>query len=161
MTLERTIAFIILCIAMAYGYAAFFTMDALLPPFMQRNPVWPSTFPKIIAVFSILAALLILLGVEKTPEAQNSEGDMTFSKIGSYDWPQALGLLGLMVFYALALRPIGFLLATFLFLFLGAMILGERRFIPLVLISAISAASVWYLVEGVLGIYLRPLPWFL
>jgi putative tricarboxylic transport membrane protein len=25
-------------------------MDQLLPPFMQRNPVWPSTFPKVLAV---------------------------------------------------------------------------------------------------------------
>ena len=44
MALDRWIALIILGIALAYGYAAFFTMDQLLPPFMQRNPIWPSTF---------------------------------------------------------------------------------------------------------------------
>jgi hypothetical protein len=40
--------------AAVYGYLAFFTMDQLLPPFMQRNPVWPSTFPKVLSVLGII-----------------------------------------------------------------------------------------------------------
>ena len=59
MALDRWIALIILGIALAYGYAAFFTMDQLLPPFMQRNPIWPSTFPKVLAVLSIITAALV------------------------------------------------------------------------------------------------------
>ena len=66
MALERCIALIILMICLAYGYAAFFTMDATLPPFMQRNPVWPSTFPKILSVIGALVALSVVLGLEKT-----------------------------------------------------------------------------------------------
>lgn len=65
MALDRWIALIILGIALAYGYAAFFTMDQLLPPFMQRNPIWPSTFPKVLAVLSIITAAIIVLGLEK------------------------------------------------------------------------------------------------
>ena len=56
MALDRWIALIILMICIAYGYTAFFTMDAQLPPFMQRNPVWPSTFPKVLSVLAIIAA---------------------------------------------------------------------------------------------------------
>ena len=39
MALDRWIALIILGITLTYGYAAFFTMDHSLPPFMQRNPI--------------------------------------------------------------------------------------------------------------------------
>ena len=65
MALDRWIGLVILMICLAYGYGAFFTMDAGLPPFMQRNPVWPSTFPKVLSVLAILTALIIVLGLEK------------------------------------------------------------------------------------------------
>ena len=39
-------------------------MDGGLPPFMKFNPIWPSTFPKVLAVMGAVVALIILLGVE-------------------------------------------------------------------------------------------------
>lgn len=160
MALDRWVAFVILCAALAYGYGAFFTMDALLPPFMQRNPIWPSTFPKILAVMTILTALFILLGLEKS-ESSGKEPDIDYRRLGDYNLAQALGLLGLMVAYALLLRPAGFLLATFGFLSLGAFVLGERKFHILLPVAAIASFAVWYLVDQVLGIFLRPWPFFL
>lgn len=66
-----------------------------------------------------------------------------------------------MVLYAIALRPAGFLLSTTVFIAGGALILGERRWIA-ILVSAVAAAGiVWWLVDQVLGIFLRPLPNFL
>ncbi|MGB1178265.1 MAG: tripartite tricarboxylate transporter TctB family protein, partial [Lentibacter algarum] len=47
MTLDRWIALILLGICIIYGYTAWFTMDASLAPFMRRNPIWPSSFPKV------------------------------------------------------------------------------------------------------------------
>jgi putative tricarboxylic transport membrane protein len=70
-------------------------------------------------------------------------------------------LLGLMVAYALLLRPLGFLVATFLFLTCGSFILGERRFVLMAVVAAIAAGFIWYLVDVVLGIFLSPLPLFL
>lgn len=159
MALDRWIAFIILCVALAYGYAAFFTMDQLLPPFMQRNPIWPSTFPKILAVLAILASAVIVLGLEKNDgQSEQKSGDLRIEQLREYNFEQALMLIGLMVAYALLLRPAGFLIATFTFLVGGAVILGERKLQFLVPIAAIAAGIVWYLVEGVLGIFLRPWP---
>ena len=65
-----------------------------------------------------------------------------------------------MVAYALLLRPIGFVTATTLFLFLGAVTLGERRYVVLVPVAVLAAFLIWYLVQEVLGIFLRPWPWF-
>jgi putative tricarboxylic transport membrane protein len=160
MALDRWIALIILGICLVYGYAAFFTMDSALPPFMQRNPIWPSTFPKVLSVMAILTALVILLGLEKPPE-NPKEPDIDYRRLGDYNIGQAAALLALMVAYALLLRPGGFLFSTAGFLIAGGLILGERRIFILALVAAIATGVIWYLVQVVLGIFLRPLPFFL
>ncbi len=160
MALDRWIALIILGITLAYGYAAFFTMDHSLPPFMQRNPIWPSTFPKALSVMAMVASLVILLGLEKS-SGEDKSPDIDYCRLGDYNLGQALMLLGLMVAYALLLRPAGFLFSTFGFLSLGAIILGERKLHLLLPITACATGVVWYLVEVVLGIFLRPWPFFI
>lgn len=159
MALDRWIALVIFGVACAYGYSAFFTMDQLLPPFMHRNPIWPSTFPKVIAVLTLITSLVVLLGLEKASGEQKTP-DIDYRRLGDYQIGKALLLLGLMALYALALRPLGFLLSTVAFLSIGAVILGERKFHYLIPIAAVAAGVVWYLVEGVLGIFLRPWPFF-
>ena len=158
MALDRWIALILLGICIIYGYAAWFTMDAQLAPFMRRNPIWPSTFPKVLSILSIVASSIILLGLEK---GEPKIGDIDYRRLGDYHLWQALLLLGLMVVYALSLRPIGFLIATSGFLILGSYILGERKWLIMVPIAAVATGFVWYLMQQVLGIYMRPLPWFI
>ncbi|MEM9306247.1 MAG: tripartite tricarboxylate transporter TctB family protein [Pseudomonadota bacterium] len=158
MALDRWIALVLLGVCLAYGYAAWFTMDALLPPFMQRNPIWPSTFPKVLSVLGIATALIIVLGIEKS---EPKVGDIDYRKLWQYNLGQALLLLGLMVLYALLLRPAGFLISTSGFLILGSVILGERKIVLTVIVAALATGVVWYLVQIVLGIFLRPLPTFL
>lgn len=155
MALDRWIALVILGICLIYGYAAWFTMDDGLPPFMRRNPIWPSTFPKVLSVLAIIACLSILFGFEKS---EKTVGEIDYRRLTDYHLGQAIMLLVLMVVYAFALRPIGFVVATASFLFLGSFILGERRYIVMALISLTATMSVWYLVDEVLGIYMRPLP---
>lgn len=155
MALDRWIALVILGVALAYGYAAFFTMDGLLPPFMQRNPIWPSTFPKVLSVLAILACLAILLGLEKS---EQKVGEIDYRRLWEYNLGQAVLLLVLMVAYALLLRPLGFIGATAGFLILGSVILGERRWVLMILVAGIATGGVWYLVSEVLGIFMAPLP---
>jgi len=158
MALDRWIGLVLLGVCLVYGYAAWFTMDDMLAPFMQRNPIWPSTFPKVLSLLGIAASLVIVLGLEK---GEAKIGDIDYRKLWEYNLGQALLLLGLMVLYALLLRPAGFILSTSGFLILGSVILGERRFILTVIIAAIATGVVWYLVQVVLGIFLRPLPVFM
>ncbi|MFT6676094.1 MAG: putative tricarboxylic transport membrane protein [Sulfitobacter sp.] len=155
MALDRWIALILLGICLAYGYTAWFMMDGSLAPFMKRNPIWPSTFPKVLSVLGIFASSIILLGLEKT---ETTIGEIDYRRLGEYKLGQALLLLALMVAYALCLRPVGFLISTAGFLLLGAFILGERKWHVMVPIALITSGVVWYLVQGVLGIYMRPLP---
>ena len=158
MALDRWIALVILGICLAYGYAAWFVMDAGLAPFMRRAPIWPSTFPKVLSIIGIITCLVIVLGIEK---GETKIGEIDYRRLQDYHLGQALLLLGLMVVYALALRPLGFLFSTFGFLVLGSTILGERRWHIMAIVAAIATFIVWYLVQQVLGIYLRPVPGFL
>lgn len=158
MSLDRWIALILLGICLVYGYTAWFTMDDSLAPFMRRNPIWPSTFPKVLSLLGIVASSIILLGMEK---AEEPEAEIDYRRLGDYYLGQALLLLGLMVAYALCLRPLGFILSTVGFLVLGSAILGERKWIAMFSIAIVATMIVWYLVQQVLGIYLRPLPGFL
>ena len=158
MALDRWIALILLGVCLVYGYAAWFTMDGSLAPFMRRNPIWPSTFPKVLSVLGIAASLIILLGLEKS---EPKTGEIDYRRLGDYHLGQALLLLALMVVYALCLRPLGFLVSTAAFLILGSCVLGERKWHVMVLIAVIATGIVWYLVQEVLGIYMRPLPGFI
>ncbi len=159
MALDRWIALVLLLVFAVYGYTAFFTMDAGLPPFMQRNPVWPSTFPKVLSVIGILVALFVLAGLEKTVGGDRAP-EIDYRRLTDYKLGQALTLLSLMVAYALLLRPLGFILSSSLFLILSATVLGERKWVVLVPVVLATSLGVWYLVQQVLGIFLRPLPYF-
>jgi putative tricarboxylic transport membrane protein len=130
-------------------------MDAGLAPFMQRNPIWPSTFPKVLSILGIVASTIILLGVEK---GDSAIGEIDYRRLGDYHLGQAVMLLGLMIAYALCLRPVGFIISTVSFLVLGSLILGERKWHVMIPVAAIATLVVWYLVQQVLGIFLRPLP---
>jgi len=162
MTLDRWIALAFVALCCVYGYAAFFTMDDVLPPILKRNPIWPSTFPKILTVLGIIVGLIVLF----TPKPEESggpvkDGTIDISRLDEYKIGQAGALLVLMVIYALSLRPLGFVGSTMAFLVLGSLILGERKFHVLIPVAVIAAGSIWYLVQEVLGIFLRPWPSFL
>ena len=162
MSLDRWIALVFVTFCLAYGYLAFFTMDQLLPPFMQRNPVWPSTFPKILSVMGVVVGLIVLLGLEKpSNDKEPSAVDINYRRLHEYHLGKALSLLALMVIYAISLRAAGFLLSTSPFLILGSFILGERKWHIMILVAVLASGSVWYLVQEVLGIFLRPFPFFM
>lgn len=156
MALDRWLALVILAGCVAYGYTAWFLMDDSLPPFMRRNPVWPSTFPKVLSIAGAIVALIVLL--QRRGPAEIKDGEIDYRRLAGYHLVPAVALVGLMVAYALTLRPLGFLLTTTAFLTLGGVVLGERRLHLLLPVAAMATLTVWWLVQDVLGIYLRGLP---
>ena len=81
-------------------------MDAGLAPFMQRNPIWPSTFPKLLSLIGLFTSFIILFGLERSEPVI---GDIDYRRLHEYKLGQAIGMLVLMVLYALTLKPLGFL----------------------------------------------------
>ncbi|MEM6986433.1 MAG: tripartite tricarboxylate transporter TctB family protein [Pseudomonadota bacterium] len=154
MTLDRFIGLLFLVGSAVYGYIAFVTMEANLLPFERNMSFLPNTLPKWLSVAGVITALLVIINAGN----KNETPDFDLSDLSQYKPGQVFALLGMMVVYALALRPIGFVIATSLFLMGGSYILGERKWWLMLVVSGIATLSIWYLVQVVLGIYLRPWP---
>jgi putative tricarboxylic transport membrane protein len=159
MALDKWIAIVFLVICTVYGYSAY---NYPLLPF-ERNMVFlPNTMPMVLSVLGVLFALLILLAPSpKADAAGDALGNINLKMWREYKVGQALGLIALMIVYALALRPIGFIAATTLFLVGAGWTLGERKLVTMICVALVGALCIWYLVQEALGIFLRPLPWFL
>jgi len=161
MTLERAIAGLFVLLSLIYGYTAFVTMDANLLPFELNMTFLPNTMPKWLSVLGVIIGLVVVVQTGPKINDEIDPGEIDYRNLRQYKLGQALFLLGLMLAYALLLRPIGFLAATALFLAIGSMILGERNYKLLIPIAVSTAFIIWYLVQEVLGIFLRPWPWFI
>ena len=158
MTLDRWIAACFLVSALIYAYAAF---DYPLLPF-ERNMVFlPNTWPKVLSIIAIILSMLILVAPKAPAPKSGGVDGIDLTRLGDYKIGSAFGLIAAMVLYALALRPVGFLAATIVFLVGAGWILGERKPVRMVLISAVAAGVIWYLVQETLGIFLRPFPAFI
>ena len=153
MALDKWIAVIFLTVAVAYGYSAY--TYPLLP--FERNMVFlPNTLPMALSVIAIILSLIVILA----PKPATSD-DIDLATLRGYKLGQAFMLVAAMVVYALALRPIGFLTGTVVFLVATGWILGERRLHIMIPVALLGAGIVWFLVQQALGIFLRPLPWFM
>jgi len=159
MALDKWIAIVFLVICTVYGYAAY--SYPLLP--FERNMVFlPNTMPLVLSVLGVFFALLILLAPSPKADVEGDAlGNINLKRWREYKVGQALGLIALMIIYALALRPVGFIAATTLFLVGAGWTLGERKLVTMICVALVGALCIWYLVQEALGIYLRPLPWFL
>ncbi|KEQ18365.1 tripartite tricarboxylate transporter TctB family protein [Endozoicomonas numazuensis] len=135
-----------LILALVYGYNAY---QIPLQPWSMDEPFTSRTLPIFLSVIGFIVALLMLILPDN--EAQ--------SPIESFTGPGrkvTLALLVLMSLFGVALKPLGFLISTTLFLLGGYWLLGERRIKVLLLASLPVAIGPWFLLAKVLGIYLAP-----
>ena len=160
MNLERAIAGIFVVVCLVYGYTAFVVMEAGLLPFELNMTFLPNVLPKWLSVLGVVVGVVVLIQSGPKADKEADPDGIDFRNLRQYKLGQAILLLVFMVAYALLLRPIGFVTATTLFLVLGAVTLGERRYVVLVPVAVLAAFLIWYLVQEVLGIFLRPWPWF-
>ncbi len=159
LSINRWIALGMLAFSSGYGYLA---LTYRILPFEQFLAMKPNTLPIGLAVAGIICSA-VLLGM---PDSQSSSEENKV--IGSdqkyleypenYEWGKGIGLLILAVIYALSLRQAGFLIATSLFLSIGGLMLGERKVWILLPVSCLASFLVWYLVDEVLSIFMRPWP---
>ena len=160
MALDKWIAAIFLVISIAYGYTSF-TFELL--PFERYTVFLPNTLPNALAIIAgLLCLMIILTPTQPTDDTDpSSDGRGVMERLKEFEVAPTVFLVIAMIGYALALRPIGFLTSTTIFLVATGWILGERKLHIMIPIAVVAAGSIWYLVQQALGLYLRPLPWFL
>ena len=160
MALDKWIAVFFLLLCIVYGYASF-TYPLL--PFERNMAFLPNTLPMVLSVAGALLALIILLmpSPKSGGEGEEALGTLDGAGVRRLQIGPALALVAAMILYALALRPVGFLASTALFLVGTGWILGERKLHIMVPVALVGAGAVWFLVQQMLGIFLRPLPGWL
>ena len=159
LSINRWIAMGMLAFSSCYGYLA---LTYRILPFEQFLAMKPNTLPIGLALAGMICSAVLLV----MPDSQSSsEGNKVIGSDQKYlespenfEWGKGIGLLILAVIYALSLRQAGFLIATSLFLSIGGLMLGERKVSILLLVSCLASFLVWYLVDEVLSIFMRPWP---
>jgi putative tricarboxylic transport membrane protein len=90
------------------------------------------------------------------PSGQTDEEDNVKDAFRGLDWPSVGLLIGMMIFYSITLRFLGFVISSTIFLVGGFYILGERRIWLLLIGSVPLVLFIWFLMSRLLGMYIAP-----
>ena len=104
------------------------------------------TFPIYLGYSGILFSALYIILPETKPSNVN---------LKILDYKKTIILVILMVLYGLTILRAGYFLSTSIFLVLSYIVLGERKWIWIFILSFPFVAMFMYLLHGLLNIYLR------
>lgn len=162
LTRDRIGALLMLAFSIGYGVMIF---RIPLLPFQMNDAFTARSMPQALAVLGCVLSLVVLFKpmseADRTENARWLDAMKHLARpIAGQGFPlmRVLVLCGLMVFYGLTVRPLGFLVSTSLFLIAGMLVLGERRFVMVLLSSVSIVVFFWVLMTQFLGVYIAPLP---
>ena len=145
LSINRWVALGLLAFSSGYGYLA---LTYRILPFERFMAMKPNTLPIGLAVAGMICSIALLLMPEGQDSASGEEKTVLGSdhkyleSPGDYEWGKGVALL----------------VSTSMFLITGGIMLGERKYWILVPVSCFASFLVWYLVDEVLTIFMRPLP---
>ena len=149
MKTEKAGALILLTFSIAYGLLAFKVPLTFLA---QRETFNARTMPFALGIIGALLSFLILV----LPSGKTDEEDKVKDAFRGLDWPRVGLLIGIMIFYSITLRFLGFVISSIIFLVSGFYILGERRIWLLFIGSVPLVLFIWFLMSRILGMYIAP-----
>lgn len=142
---DRVGGFIVLVFCCAYGLL---TLDIPTTTAQLGSAFSARTMPIALTIIGIGLSLSLLV---------SAGSDKSTTDTPIY-WARGASFLVLMSVYGLAIRPVGFLIATIAFLCTGFVLLGERRLTILTLLPTAVAGLFWLLLSELLGVYIAPVP---
>ena len=149
MKTEKAGALILLTFSIAYGVLAYKIPLTLLA---QRETFNARTMPFALGIIGTLLSFLILV----LPSGRTDEEEKVKDAFRGLDWPSTGLLIGMMIFYSITLRFLGFVISSTIFLVGGFCILGERRSWLLLIGSVPLVLFIWFLMSRILGMYIAP-----
>lgn len=149
MKTDKAGALILLTFSIAYGLLAFKVPLTFLA---QRETFNARTMPFALGIIGTLLSFLILV----LPSGQTDEEDKVKDAFRGLDWSRVGLLIGIMIFYSITLRFLGFVISSIIFLVSGFYILGERRIWLLFIGSVPLVLFIWFLMSRILGMYIAP-----
>ena len=115
----------------------------------------PGAVPMLAALVLLGAALRIALAALRQPPAEIPEGSTVSAQFGHVLLPRVIVAFTLLiVLYMFALEPLGFVVSSFLFLAAGMWVLGSRRVVYNLVISAICLAAIYVIFQTAFSVVL-------
>lgn len=145
MTIAKDRIGALIFLALSIGYGLSISMIPMYPG-DEYEVFTAKTLPTALAIIGTVLSLALLFA---------ARGEQK-SALPVLDWTIALKLVALMVSYGVILEPLGFLIATTIFLLSGYWLLGERRKLLLFFCSLPLVVFFWYVLTQLLDIYLAP-----
>jgi putative tricarboxylic transport membrane protein len=146
-TNQRLVGLACLLLAAAYVH---FIEQIPLDFWSETEPFNARSMPYLYGYGAMIIATLLILVPGKS---------FQWSALKGLKYAPALGLLLLLVFFALTIDYLGFVATSSVFLFAGFVILGERHWLKAV-ITALGMSLVFYFGLSALDIYLSPGEWW-
>jgi putative tricarboxylic transport membrane protein len=143
---DRIGSLLVLAFSIAYlRYALVLPLD----PTAGVESFTPRTLPIGLSVSAILFSL-----VQLSMSVGQGGGNRVSEAVRGFNWKPTLLLILVMGIYALTFDVLGFLIASFLFLLSGFLILGERRLLLSATVAASLVLLLWAILTQLFGLYL-------
>ena len=147
---------ILLLVFMGYTYFTH-VLEAKVPKSYLKNPnvLHPSVWPKVII---ILLVICLIINIRKIIRKNKGNPEFTFSAFAknSVQFFKSRMFLGMVVLIiaALILEPLGFVVTAALLMFAYGMLLGEKKWWRLAIISCLLGVILHIAFSGLLGVNL-------
>lgn len=142
---------ILLLIGLGYTMA-FHVVEAPVPMKVQKNPyaMQPGVWPNVLIVILMVLICINIYGIIKKNKGNESFTLKAFAAgIPAFFKSKLFLGIAIVVIASFLLEPLGFMLTCFLFLVAYAVLLGEKKYLRLVLVALIVTVFL-YVVFGVL-----------
>ncbi|MBR5111036.1 MAG: tripartite tricarboxylate transporter TctB family protein [Clostridia bacterium] len=147
---------VLLFVLLGYTYFTH-VLEAKVPKSYMKNPnvLHPSVWPKVII---ILLLICIAINIVKIIKKNKGNPEFTFKAFGknSLQFIKSKMFLGMVVLVVASfiLEPLGFVVTAALLMFAYGMLLGEKKWWRLALISCVLAVFLHIAFSGLLGVSL-------
>ncbi len=148
-TKEKCGALVMLVFSFAYGYQA----TKMPLTFLAAQETFNSkTLPIGLTVAAIIISLLMLILPSTDPDGSGRISEAFKGKV----WNKTIWLFVNMAIYGFIMPFLGFIISSILFLLVGFYILGERRWILMLLAAVFVVVGLWVLLSILMGVYIAP-----
>ncbi|WP_396936953.1 tripartite tricarboxylate transporter TctB family protein [Mycolicibacterium sp.] len=141
-----------LVVGVLAGLAALLLWDTLTAPkqAMERGPLGPSAFPIMVGCMLLACAVGIAVDLLRGGQGEPEEGSVEDRS----DWVTWAVILGAVLLVAVAVEPLGWVLAGGAMFYLCVYAFGSRKHIRDLVVSTVMALGSFYFFYSVLGINL-------
>ena len=138
------------CCLLVFSACLYYLVARFPDTAAEYRTISPSFFPYVLS--TILAVLSVFLMIEgwRAPV-----GPILSIRFDNKDTYRTGALLLILVVFSSLLTTLGFIIDAFLFMFLIQLVLGERRFIVLAIVSLVVSLGMYFIFAGLFKV---PLP---